>query len=556
MNKPNPFFKILAACLSVSASATGAASDFENEASFFAALQGKIFECSFTALPRARFTTTKVESLATDNSIAATYSSVQCLEPGVIRVSFNSGLWLIAFTDDLSGFVIGNMTSMHEYDATSPELIAFKTHPDWKSARVLPEKMELLDSTGNPFATNPAINYTDRIQGFLLPNKGKGMLVRARSRPGGWYASGNHLGTGIQVEKSGYYRSLLRSNLSGFDQRSAHFNYFLLQGGAEPLASAQEQYSAVLVEERYGPTSDPAGKVWNEMGTLRGWARSYKKAPPLHAKAVAHAKENFPTDTARLLQLSVDYAGSLCDSGDFAGAKAQLAAVESLLPKDGSDFLGAYTYYRTLAEAEFGLKAYSSAASHFTTNIQRASESGRKFYGMSGLLGILACQMAQSDIKGANETLQKCLALDEKESQDTGGKDFDRWELAFACVALGNYEAALKHATTANRSGWISYEEYARLACLYLSGQKQESTQLAKAFIGRFGNFDEVNIRRDIDAVTVQLTRTMADPTAPNIKALEQTWADQVQSLRDRPLKNYIFARVMVAVLGKLKSGR
>ena len=527
-----------------------------SQASFFAALKNQSFECSFTGLPRARFFPDRVESLNVDNSIAKTYQRVSCPEPGLIRVDFNGMFWLMAFSDDLQSFVIGSMNSVYECDFPATDTITFKDHPDWKQARLSDKGMELLDAQGSAFATNPGISFFAQVQGFLLPEKGKGMLVKSRQRQGGWYASGRHLGTGVLTQKSGYFRNVLNTSIKGFPQRSAHFGYWLLRAGLEETAAGQERYAASLVEDTYGPTSAEAGNAWKDMGTLRGWARSYKGAPALHARAVTHAKEHFPSDKAKLLDTSVALAGSQADAGDFAGAKGTLAGVHDLLPADGANFRVSYDFHRTLAEAEFGLKNYPSAMKQFADNIDRAKTAGVKYYEMTGLLGIFSCQLAQNDLPGAQATLKQCIEVDERETKEAGGADFDRWELAFACVALGQYEEALKYAPTGQRRNWVGYEEYARLVCLFLSGDRDGSKQLGKEFIGRFSSLEEINIRHDLDVITIKLTQALAAQTAAATTELEQTWAEQVQTLRDRPLKNYLFAKVMVAVLSKLKSGK
>jgi len=54
----------------------------------------------------------------------------------------------------------------------------------------------------------------------------------------------------------------------------------------------------------------------------------------------------------------------------------------------------------------------------------------------------------------------------------------------------------------------------------------------------------------------VKLTHAIAEQTPAAMTALEQIWAQQVESLKNRPLKNFLFAKVIVATLAKLRSGK
>ncbi len=88
------------------------------------------------------------------------------------------------------------------------------------------------------------------------------------------------------------------------------------------------------------------------------------------------------------------------------------------------------------------------------------------------------------------------------------------------------------------------------------SGDKEGAQKLAREFVGRFSNISEINVRHDIDPITVKLTQAIAEQTPNAISSLEEVWAAQVENLRTRPLKNYLFAKVMVATLAKLRSGK
>jgi hypothetical protein len=94
------------------------------------------------------------------------------------------------------------------------------------------------------------------------------------------------------------------------------------------------------------------------------------------------------------------------------------------------------------------------------------------------------------------------------------------------------------------------------MVSLFNSGDKAGAQALAREFVGRFSNVGDIRVRNDIDPITVKLTQAIAEQTPADIGALEQLWAAQVDNLRNRPLKNYFFAKVMVATIAKLKAGR
>ena len=537
---------------------------------FLAGIENQKFECSFRSYPQLRYSNGKIEALAADQ-ILTSLSQVTQLEPGILQAKYRDGSYsLFVFSDDLKAFVIGTMSEMSSFSidgapaqtklpsvGTSALEVSFQDHPFWKKARIHADRMEIQDDSGKTFATNPTFSFFPQVHGVGLPEKGAGMIVLSRQKPGtGWYFSGKYLGTGVRTDESGYFRTVLRGKLTGFVERSVQFGYALLQAEKEDLATGQEFYSARYTEEVYGPQSEQVGEAWNQMGLLRGYRRSYAKAPEYHQKAYAHVKQNFGTDKPRLLKYGTDLAASLNDAGDFAGAKNALSEVYSLLPADGADFQGAYTFYLQLAMAEFGLKNYAQSANHLQANLKRSQASQMDGYDVESLLYLIACQIMQKQDVQAMASLTQCMSIQDARSQKNPGADYDTWKLAFACVALGKNEEAVKYSPVAQRRIWVAYEEYGRMVSLLNSGDRAGAQTLAKEFIGRFSNLQEINIRNDIDPITVKLTRAIADPTPANIGELEQTWSAQVGSLKNRPLKNFIFARVMVATLAKLKGQR
>jgi len=145
---------------------------------WMAPLNNVIWECSLQSNPRLRFASDKIETLDAEGKIISTMNKVTELEPGVLRVDFNRGaLMLFIFAEDMQSFVFAHMKSIHELDLegatgpsvlpTTPSLIHLKDHPDWKTVRVQSDKLELLDGSGNAYATNEAVPFTSRVLGFV-----------------------------------------------------------------------------------------------------------------------------------------------------------------------------------------------------------------------------------------------------------------------------------------------------------------------------------------------------------------------------------------------------
>ncbi|HEY1050373.1 MAG TPA: hypothetical protein VGE39_11480, partial [Prosthecobacter sp.] len=505
----------------------------QSQEAFLAELAGKKWECSFTTLPELRFHADKIEVIAPDGKVSSTLSKVSHPEPGMVRVDYRTGFQFFIFADDMESFVLTSMqeqsgievggggaaTKLPVEAADAPLTISFTDNPFWKQARLGADKMEILDGSGNVFATNPAFSYTPHVMGVALPEKKMGAVILSRQKPGtGWYVNGNNLGVGVRTDKSGYFRTFLRTQLSGYPLRSAHFNYPLLIAGKGQLATAHEHYAVKLVGDQYGDNSDKVAHALNEMGTLRRYARSYTGAAALHAQALAEAKTRLASDKPKLLDFSTDLAVSQNDSGDFAGAKKTLAEAYALLPAPGGNVYPTYFFYEALAMAEFGLRDYPVAAQHFIDNSKRAREGKIEGSVLQSLLYLMPCQLAQNQTGLAEATLAQAMQV-QKARQDANTRlRYDTWELAFACVALGKNKEALQWArVSAQRKNWVSYEEYGHLVSLLHGGDRAAAQSLAKDFIGRFGNMQEdVNVRNDIDPITVKLTVAIAEPTPAN----------------------------------------
>lgn len=543
---------------------------FQSTESFFAALNNVTWECSFPSYPRLRFLPDKIELLSTDNRVTRTLENISHPEPGVIQVGFSSqGVVLFIFADDLKTFVVANMLDISEFDIpgatgsvklpvlpSDPPLDAtLKEHFFWSKVRLHASKMEVLDAGGSVSATHEGYAFYPHGLGLKLPEKGAGLAVLSRQRAGGWYLGGRHLGAGVRTELVGLYRPG-SSKMKDFAQRSAHFNRPLLRAGQEPLAYAQEQYAIYHATNTYGETSEQVVYAYNEIGKLRGYERSYDRAAEWHARAYAAAKAHFSNDQAKLLELGTDLAESQGETGDFAASKTTLAEVFPFLPPPGGDPRVPYGFYKALGAAEFGLRNYPQAAQIFTDNYKRAVEANFDGYIIDALLDLAACQMAMNEPIEAAASLNLAMAKQDERKKKSPKSVFDTYKLSLACTAMKKWEEAIKYSAETQRRSSVTYMECARLLALLNKGDKPGAQKLAQDFSRRYsGGLDEVEIRRDIDAMILKVTSTAAALTPAATAELEQTWSQQVESLRKRPLQNYIFARVMVAAIASLKSG-
>ena len=534
---------------------------------FMTEIANKKWECSYTSYPQVRFIGDKIEALAAD-AILSTTTGAKVVEPGILRQDFRDGSFgVFIFSDDLQSFVMGLMTEMDEFTAETPDGlpaeggsplgVTFTKHPFWNKSRLHADKMELLDSMGKVFATNECYSFLPQVRGVVLPEKQAGMIVMSRQSPGkGWFLSGKFLGTGVRTDRAGFFKPPLQSKLTQFPLRSAQFSYALLNAGFEQLAEGQERYGLINAANYYGETSEQVGEAWSHAGTLRGWSRSYAKAPEYHRKALEHVRQHFSSDRQKTLDYSINLASSLNDAGDFAGAKKALADAYPLLAKDGGNFRGTFLFHEELGTAEFGLRSYPQAAKAFLENIQRAQTARMTGNVVESLLQLIPCQMMQNQAAQAEASLKQLMQVQDERTKSSPSYDFDTWKIAFACVALGKNEDAVKYAPVRQRQNWVAYEEYGRMVSLFNSGDKAGAQALAREFVGRFSNVGDIRVRNDIDPITVKLTQAIAEQTPAAIGALEQLWASQVENLRSRPLKNYAFAKVMVATIAKLKAGR
>jgi len=531
---------------------------------FWAALKGVDWECSFNSYQRLRFGPEKIELLGQDGKITGGLINISLLEPGAIRVDYNNGgVVIFWFGDDLKSFVVANMKDISEFDIpgasapvtlpTSGVEISFKDNPFWKKARLQPSAMEVLDDSGSAYATNQGFAFSPRALGVKLPEKGVGAAFLSRQRAGGWYLTGLHLGSGVRTQGVGLFRPFLRSKMRDFAMRSAHFNRHLLLSGQEQMASAQEQYALYNAISFYGENSEPTIYAMSEMGKLRGYALSYERAADWQQQAYTAAKAHLSGDTAKLFEIGTDYAESQSDRGDFAGAKATLAEVQPYLPASNNP-RDVYPYYRALGAAEFGLRNYAQAAQLFSDNQKRAQEASMEGSEIEAILDAAACYMALNQQLEAAARVSFAISRQDEMKKQFPKYTFDTYKLSMACSIMQKWPEATRFSEDGQRRNWVSYMEYARLFSLLCQGKKEEAKKLAQEINQRFkGGVDEIQIRRDIDAMVVSITKSVHDQTPQAVAELEQAWARQVESLRKRPLQNYIFARIMVASIAELK---
>jgi len=561
-------------CLVMALSARGreASPALESEAGFFEALADIQWECSFTAYPRVEFFPDRIDVLDRSGKVTRELSPVEVPEPGVIKLSFKSGAsaWFV-FAGDLQSFVIANMDKVYPFDTAgsaestlplgseiSELTLKLESHPAWQGLRVGADSVTPIgESAGDALAATP---YLPHALGVFSPAKGASLVLLSRQRQGGWWMEGKHLGTGSRTSRSGVFKPPAKTLLKDYSLRSTQFSYALLRAGREMEAAAQEQYAARMIAGLYGESSEKVIHGYREMGDVRGYTRSYQRAPEWHAKAYNLAKQHLSDQPGELFDYGTRYAGSLADRGDFEPAKLVLQEIYGYLEQVGYEGKTAINlvnrYYETMGEIEFGLRSYDRSAKIFLTNAERALEVNYASTAVRFYLHAVACQLAAGQRETATATLQRAIDLQRQRQKDNPKSKYDTYRLAFACVAMRQFDVALEFAPVSSRRSSVLYEEYARLLALWNSGDREAASEFAREIGGRFDELSDIQIRRDIDAMTVELTVALSDPSPERARTFEQAWADQAENLRKRPLQNYLFARVIVDVIAGLKQVR
>lgn len=356
----------------------------------------------------------------------------------------------------------------------------------------------------------------------------------------------------MKSDEVGIFRYLIRSKLTGYAARTAHFNYTLLRAGEEQLATAMEKQSLWIAADDYGETSEQALAVLNEMGTLRAYNRSYERAVELQGQAVAFAKQHYSTDKDKLLEIQRDLADAQVKAGLFAQSMETLAALKPNLPPE-SDLRTHYTVTSTMAAAAFGLRSYGEATRLSQANIRRALEAGYSGSLMDSHVELIAAQLAQGQMNEAKATLKTCLIEHKRIIDRKPDTFFDMYEVALACIVLGELEEAKRLARVTNRTTSLTYEEFVHMLAVFAAGERAQAQTLAKQFLARLSGGDDITVRRDVDSMLRGVLLTIADPVPAKVTALGQLWGQQVETLKKRPLQNYLFARVMVLTLEALK---
>lgn len=539
-----------------------------SEESFLAALRGVDWECSFTAYPRMRFSADKIELLSQNGQVTRTLNKVSVLEPGILRMEYGSGgMALFIFAEDMKSFVIASMSNASEFDipgatgpvqlpttdAAAPVEVVFKDNPYWAKARLHATKMEILDGSDKVFATNGGFAFYPNTLGLKLPEKEAGLALLSRKRAGGWYFGGRHFGTGVPTKLIGVFRTTLRSQMTDFALRTAHFARSLLRAGHEQTAYAQEQYAEYNAINVYGENSMQVVLGMNEMGKLRGFSLSYDRAAEWSGRAYEAMKANFPNNAEKLLEVGTDYGDSLADRGDFEKARAILMEVQPHVEAQ-TNLRTAYGYYKALGSAEFGLRNYTQAVEIFAQNERRAIEGKMEGNEVDAMLDQAACYVALGKPMEAAARVSVAATRQAEVIKQFPKITFDTYKLSLACSMMQKWPEANQFSEVRQRRGSVTYMECARLLSLICKGEKPAAQKLAQDFTKRYGgDMEDIQIRRDIDAMIVSVTKAAAEQTPQAVAELEQTWAQQVASLRNRPLQNYIFARVMMAAIAELK---
>ncbi|MCB1064989.1 MAG: tetratricopeptide repeat protein [Verrucomicrobiae bacterium] len=525
---------------------------------FVSGLDGVSYECSFLSNPRMKFFADRIENLDLKGKTTGTLKNFSYLEPGLGKIEYTSGAsaW-IAFSDDLSAFAIANMEKVYDCTGTeagatfsetnAPTTLTISGHPTIAKIAVEANTITLYSADGTKIGERQAFRFLPHAIGFIDENFKDGFLLLSREKPGGWWMEGNHLGTGVRTDKGGIFQLNTSSPLRNFVQRSVQFPKVLLRAKQPSTAEAQEHYAVSLLEEVFKDDGAP-GKIhgYKEIGMTRANHLDREAAIPWYEKAHTLAMAHLDADPKNRLHYITLYGDGLADVGEFDRALEVLREGEPLLGKI-DDVQTRYLWHEAIGKAEFGARRYEPAIEQFESKAKLAEEANFQGVISYANMEIATCYRAAGNTDEALAALDKAIAAQDKRQSENPKANYDTYRLAFACAAFERWDDALRFAPLTNRRSSVTYQEYARLAALWNRGDAEEATKLAKLFASRFGDdLDEVLIRRDMDTMTVRLTEAIAQPSSANSAAFSAEWDHQKESLKKRPLENYLFALVLL----------
>ncbi|MAS94401.1 MAG: hypothetical protein CMO55_14475 [Verrucomicrobiales bacterium] len=550
-----PFFLLI-----VSIAQPSLTADFSSLDDFLSQVKDVTYECSVPSNGRMKFHADHIEILDVKGKTTSKVQNLTYVEPGLARIDYKSGssAW-IAFSDDLETFAFTNVETFLPFTGVpagstfSPagqgeNTITLDGHDTVGKAIIKDNTIEVFGTDGRKIADRPAFRFLPHAIGFVDENQKTGFVLLSRENAGGWWMEpGNYLGSGVRTDKGGLFQLNRRSPLNGLLQRTVQFPKIHLRAGKEDIATAQQEYAISLLEKFFGENALKKMEGYKELGMIRASHLDREGAVPLYRRPYEMATEHLDANPDEQLKYIRIYGDALADVGDFENAITILEEGVPLLEKVDNK-TEHYLLREALGKAHFGNRDYQTAINHFEEKEKIGEE--MNYLGVVAManIEIATCHRASGNLEAATAALDRAIAAQEKRKQENPKANYDTHRLALACVAFERWDDALRFAPLTNRKNSITYQEYAHLLALWNKGDTEAATALAKKFNARFGDNmdDEVIVRRDMDTMTIRLTEAIANPSPETATAFATEWDSQKESLKNRPLENYLFALAIV----------
>ena len=345
-------------------------------------------------------------------------------------------------------------------------------------------------------------------------------------------------------------RSRVRLPIQGRAAGAVELPYFFLRGRRMPEAAAQEANALMMTGWTHGAESEEAVWAMRQFATQRGWVSDYEGAADWATQAVVKMKSLPTVDPSFREDVLAAQVRGLSNAGRFEDARQVLQEIDVAAMTETRKQLMEPSVRRYLGAIEFGLRRYAEAETLLRNNVELWKANGFTAAAGADAISWVACRVALG--QDATEALARASELEAEVASKRRSGSTDSWRLALAHAAVGRWEEALRYAPMQQRKSGVGYTEFARMMTLLAKGDRREAIELAKQLQKRFTSLDELNLQDDLDAMYVALMRALAEGTGAAIQAAQTQWQTAVPNLKNRPLENYLAAKVIVVCLAKL----
>ncbi|MCB1230994.1 MAG: hypothetical protein KDN19_12035 [Verrucomicrobiae bacterium] len=436
---------------------------------------------------------------------------------------------------------------------SAPRQLDVADHPEWKTLTVSPGSLVAADGGGEVLAEFATVAFSKGCLVCFEKGNGKSFGVLAISDDGksGIWSSAALIGVGLRRDQGGAYRPILRTKLGNFPvlDRQIQFGHFSLRAQRPILAEIGERIAFSIISREGEETSQKAADGWQELASIRTLADDHGEAAKWFKMEldVLKNRNSSGQKVAKedLLACYVRLSNSLAEDGQFEAAKGFL--VESMgLAGEVESKNWTFLHRQAIGDVTFGLKNYPSSAQTFEALANEAREMDAKINEMDCMNRLAVTQIAMGQPDRARETLEQCIKLAETDRNRFG----DTHKIAFGLGAIGDLETALKYAPASGGGNSVTYMAIARMAILFNMGRIEEAMILAKVSQARLSQ--QVNLRRDMDPIHIEMINAIADRTPESNARLKKAWETHGNTLRKRPLENWTAAVVFSQTIAKL----